>query len=799
MNSSPVIDPDALAARPAGARAHLVGAGGCGVSAVGHLLLDLGFAVTGSDLADSSFTRGLRARGALIHLGHDARHLDPSEGVPPAAWVLHTSAARPDNPELLAACKAGIPVVRRASILAAIQRRQQGVCVAGMHGKTTTSALLAFTLERLDARPSYAIGAEVPQLARHARLSPATGSSVPLCVVEADESDGTLLEFSPDHAILLNVDAEHLDHFGSFEAVCRHFAGFATRVRRHLVYCADDSRLRGICASCPGAVSYGFDPAADYRLEHLGPGQFALWHAGARLGVYNTLLAGDKNLLNCGAVAALTHRLGFDPAAVAQAMAGFRGAARRQQLLYSGPDCRVYDDYGHHPVEIAATLAALKALAPGRLLVAFQPHRYSRTQHLMAAFATAFGDADSLWLADIYSAGDPEIPGVSSAVLAAEMTARGRSVEHVPALDALVERVRQALLPGDWVLFIGAGDITDAARALARQLHRADAQADEDARPAPQPLLCPASAGTPAQWLEALAPALDPACVLRLDEPMGRHTTFRIGGRADLFAEPATEEDLSALLRFCAARGLPFHLIGRGSNLLVRDGGLRGVVIALTHERFSQARVEGPLVFCGAGARLRTVSRAALDAGLAGLEFLDGIPGSVGGAMRMNAGAHGVRFYDVAQTIRFMDFSGAARDLPAAQAGARYRGCPLFQNHIALSAVLRATPGDPEAIQARINAFNNRRLASQPPQPSAGCVFKNPEGIPAGRLVEELGLKGARHGGAAVSALHGNFIVNEGGATASDVIALIDQVRRAALDQRGIALETEVQIVGDPQ
>jgi len=459
----------------------------------------------------------------------------------------------------------------------------------------------------------------------------------------------------------------------------------------------------------------------------------------------------------------------------------------------------VYDDYGHHPAEIVATLRPFKSLAPRRLLVAFQPHRYTRTQHLFDDFAGSFCDADQLWLAEIYPASEPAIPGVTSARLAEAIRARGQAVEYVPAVLDLADRVRAALQPGDWVLFLGAGDITEAGQALAQHLRHQAAEGEAAVHPPRPQQNGPTDPEAPARWFTELSGRLSAQSVLRLQEPMARHTTFRIGGCADLFVAPAGEADLSVVLDYCAERQVPAFLMGRGSNLLVRDTGIRGVVIALTHEAFSQVRIEGPRVYCGAGAKLRAVSQEALKAGLAGLEFMDGIPGSVGGAMRMNAGAHGSRFYDVAETVRLMDYSGQARELPAADTGARYRGCPLFYSNIALGAVLRGQAGDREAIGARIQAFNERRWASQPPQPSAGCVFKNPATMSAGRLVEELGFKGARVGGAAVSTLHGNFIVNEGGATATDVLRLIDLIKHQALERRGITLETEVEILGDPE
>ena len=300
-----------------------------------------------------------------------------------------------------------------------------------------------------------------------------------------------------------------------------------------------------------------------------------------------------------------------------------------------------------------------------------------------------------------------------------------------------------------------------------------------------------------AQLLNELAAGLSPETVFRRDEPLAQRTTLRVGGAADAYVEPASEPELAHVLLFCAQRHLPLFLLGRGSNLLVRDRGIRGVVVCLVHPTFSQVDVVGDHLRCGAGARLKTVGAEARRAGLTGLEFVEGIPGSVGGALRMNAGAMGRRMFDVVDGVRFMDFRGVIYERSAADVPAHYRGCPLFRDHLALSAVFRGEPDTRERIAARADTFNRKRWASQPASPSAGCIFKNPDQIPAGRLIDELGLKGTRIGGAAVSDVHANFIVNEGSATATDVLRLIELIQNQARTRRGLVLETEVEIVGE--
>jgi UDP-N-acetylenolpyruvoylglucosamine reductase len=294
-----------------------------------------------------------------------------------------------------------------------------------------------------------------------------------------------------------------------------------------------------------------------------------------------------------------------------------------------------------------------------------------------------------------------------------------------------------------------------------------------------------------------LGALLAPGTVIRIREPLAKRTTLRVGGPADLLVEPQSETDLARLLEWSREAGLPVTVLGRGSNLLIRDGGIRGVVVSLAHEAFSRIVVEGARLRCGAGARLKNVSNEARRAGLTGLEFLEGIPGSVGGALRMNAGAMGAWMFHVVERMRFMDFAGQVIDKPADEVPSEYRACPLLRTNIALGAVIVGQPASADKVKARMDQFNGKRWESQPAQPSAGCTFKNPPSIPAGKLIDELGLKGTRVGAAMVSDVHGNFIVNLGGATAREVLELIEVVRARAKAERGIELHTEVEILGE--
>jgi len=294
-----------------------------------------------------------------------------------------------------------------------------------------------------------------------------------------------------------------------------------------------------------------------------------------------------------------------------------------------------------------------------------------------------------------------------------------------------------------------------------------------------------------------LTKRVSPGTAIRRDEPLAKRTTLRVGGPADIFVEPASEADLAAVLKFCAEQAVKFFLLGRGSNLIVRDGGFRGVVISLGAPFFSKIEIKGEHLLCGAGAKLKNVAVEAKRSGLAGLEFMEGIPGTVGGALRMNAGAMNGATFDVVESVRMMDFAGNILGALPKDLSVEYRSCATLKTHIALSAVFIGRLDSRESIEQRMIAYSKKRWTTQPAAPSAGCMFKNPAACPAGKVIDELHLKGTRVGGAFVSAEHGNFLVNDGTATASQVLELIEKVRQHVKAERGIELHTEVEIVGE--
>jgi UDP-N-acetylenolpyruvoylglucosamine reductase len=284
---------------------------------------------------------------------------------------------------------------------------------------------------------------------------------------------------------------------------------------------------------------------------------------------------------------------------------------------------------------------------------------------------------------------------------------------------------------------------------------------------------------------------------VKLYEPMSLHTTFRIGGPAQYWIEPRTAAAFVEVVRFLRSASVPIRVIGRGSNLLVKDGGIRGAVIHPAKGEIEDVRAEDGRIFAAVGARLKKIASTARNAGIGGLEWMEGVPGNLGGALRMNAGAMGAEMFDHVESIRFLDVDGQIKEKPPAEIVHHYRSVPEFEERFVLSAWLRGKPADRASIDAGLEASRVKRRTSQPVGASAGCCFKNPELCGAGKLVDELGLKGKRVGKAVVSDIHGNFIINEGGATARDVLDLIAEIQEIALRERGVQLETEVKIIGE--
>ncbi len=744
-------------------RVHLIGVAGSGMSGIAGLLLELGHQVSGSDRVSTLETRRLEQMGLTFHLPQTA------ETVRGAEVVIYSSAIRPGNPAYDEASRLGLPMVRRAEALAAVMSAKKSVVVAGMHGKTTTAAMAAHVLRVSGVKPSHYVGAEIPLLGTNAHWE----KESELFVAEGDESDGSLRNYWPEHAIILNIEEEHLDYYEDLSAIERVFCQLIAQTRDTIFYCADDDHLARICRGRLNTLSFGCTQQADYHFRTMTAdtrgSDFEVYRqSGELLGKVRLGVPGAHNVSNALSVIALADRLKIDFPRIAYGLETFTGARRRFEVRYRTPDFLVVDDYGHHPTEIRATLATARAMQRNRVVVMFQPHRYSRTQALREQFGKAFDQADVVFITDVYPAGEQPIPGVDgNSIVQAVKATRHPAVTYVPRRDLLHSEVGRIVRPGDLLLSLGAGDVHEEASRLAADLKIA------------------------AELQEHMGRG-----ELRLYEPLSRHTTLRVGGPAQFWLEPETRGGLANLLAYCSANRLPVFFIGRGSNLLVRDGGISGVVIHLNRGHFSEATVDGNSIRAGAGVRLKQLAALARSTGLGGFEWMEGIPGNVGGSLRMNAGAMGRETFDQVVEIQVVNGKGEFTTLTPAEMTIAYRSVPTLREQFAVAATFTGTPADRREIDRLLAQSMTHRKATQPIAASAGCIFKNPAECPAGQLVQELGLKDRSAGLARISEVHGNFIVNDGGARAADILQLISEIQDVAKQKRGIRLETEVQIVG---
>jgi UDP-N-acetylmuramate--alanine ligase len=463
---------------------HFVGIGGIGMSGIAEVLMTLGYAVQGSDLRETPIIARLRRLGATIFLGQRAQNLENAE------VVVVSSAIKPDNPELAAARRRGLPVVRRAEMLAELMRMKSNVAIAGTHGKTTTTTLVATLLDAGGIDPTVINGGVI-----HAYGSNARAGEGEWMVVEADESDGSFTRLPATIAIVTNIDPEHMEHWGSFEALREGFYQFASGIPFYglAVLCTDHPEVQQLAGRLTDrrVVTFGFNAQADVRAVNLryaaGSAQFdvALQAEDRLIEGCSLPMPGDHNVSNALAAVAVARHLGMTGDEIRTALAGFRGVNRRFTKVGEALGVSVIDDYGHHPVEIAAVLrAARQALGPGegRVIAVHQPHRYTRLSALFEDFCTCFNEADAVGIAEVYAAGEAPIEGASRDALVAGLLRHGhRNARAIDSEDDLVALVMAEAKPGDMVVCLGAGTISTWANALPGRMTAAAAEAGRKA------------------------------------------------------------------------------------------------------------------------------------------------------------------------------------------------------------------------------------------------------------------------------------------------------------------------------
>lgn len=746
-------------------RVHLIGVAGSGMSGLARLLIQMGHRVSGSDRVTSGETERLRELGLDFSSPHSA------EVVQDADAVIYSSAIRETNPALAEALKKGISTFRRAECLAAILHTKDGVVVSGTHGKTTTSSMIAHILRQDDNQPCHYVGAEIPVLGSNAEWN----EDGKYLVAEGDESDGTLALYHPKHAIVLNVEEEHLDHYTrGIEQIREVFNTLLDQTSGSVVYCRECAEATNLCSVRNNSISYGWENAdwtATDLSEQVGTVSFSVNHKGEKLGRVQLGIPGLHNVLNALGAIAVATSCGIDFSLMNRALGSFAGAKRRFETKHFSKQYRIVDDYGHHPTEVAATLQTARSYGRARVVVLFQPHRYSRTQKLADEFGKALQAADLVFVTDVYAASEDPIPGISGQTIVDAIQANGDTkAAFVPDLATAHHFVGNALEEGDLFLTLGAGNVHEAGNKIIHDL----------------------------KVLEEIQSDTG-VTAIKLYEPMARHSTLRVGGPAQFWIEPSEFEQFADTVNFCKARGIPVRIVGRGSNLLIRDGGIRGAVIHPTGGAFTAISVDGETITAGAGVRFKKVASVARENKIGGFEWMEGIPGNVGGGLRMNAGAMGVETFDQVVSVTFLDEDGVIRTRDKSDIESFYRNVPELRRNYALQATFAGAPSDLESIQEKLDESRHHRNTTQPKAASAGCTFKNPNVCGAGQLIDELGLKETGVGKAEVSPEHGNFIVNRGQARAADVLALIEKIKARAREERGVELETEVQILGEDE
>jgi len=454
------------------ARVHFVGIGGIGMSGIAEVLLNLGYQVSGSDLKGSEITKRLAGMGATIYEGHKAQNLVQAD------VVVISSAVKKDNPEVVTARQRKIPVIPRAEMLAELMRLKYAVAVAGSHGKTTTTSMVATVLSAAGLDPTAVVGGKVNVLDSNAKL----GKSE-LMVVEADESDGSFLKLHPAITVVTNIDPEHMDHYGTLDALKTAFVEFCNRVPFYglNVLYLDHPNVQELLPRLEKrVVTYGSSHMADYRLEGVRlegfSTRFQAFRRDEALGEFRVRMVGAHNALNALAVIAVAEEMEIPLDTVRGALAEFGGVQRRFTVRGEVSGITVVDDYGHHPTEVLATLAGARRAFGRRLVVAFQPHRYTRTHDLKKEFTTSFNDADVLFVSSVYAAGEEPIPGATGDALAEAIRAHGhRDVTYVDKRVDLPAAIAPRLREGDIVLTLGAGDITQVGPDLLTLLGKAGA------------------------------------------------------------------------------------------------------------------------------------------------------------------------------------------------------------------------------------------------------------------------------------------------------------------------------------
>ncbi|MEI6647848.1 MAG: UDP-N-acetylmuramate--L-alanine ligase [bacterium] len=747
---------------------HFVGVCGVGMAGLAYVLSKRGWRVSGCDASINPLADWLRVAGVKVQQGHSAEHIDSS-----VTCIVVTPAVNPNEPELQVAIARGIRVVRRGEVLAELMSKGQTIAVCGTHGKTTTSCFTTRLLQACDLSPAWCIGGTTVTLGGVAGVG--DGS---MLVAESDESDGTLALYHPAITVLMNLDVDHLEHFAGEEDLVNCFRGVMAQTRVGVAVCADHARALSVAqeAALVPVISFGFSEQADLRAVHaeLEPHQssFDVRFQGVLLGRMTLPVAGRHNILNALGAAAGALQLGVSPdrifAGLLSACAELPG--RRFELIRNEEGIHFVADYAHHPQELRAAIEMARLQQPKRLIVVFQPHRYTRTLALGPEFPAAFTEADEIILLPVYAASEAPLLGGSSCDLYAHFRKQlpSKPVKLARTIQETWNYLKSSVQEGDFVLIAGAGDVIQ----LADFVRDSFGEKHDISRSS--------LSGIPGTTIVAKG-------------DLSRWSTYGVGGTAPWRVEVENEEAMASIIQACWAQAIPVRLFGAGANMWVSDLGIEGCALRFSKDAFRDYVVQDDdTVVVGCGWRGPALLDKLTADGWSGLEFLEGVPGSVGGWLAMNAGAHGGEIAQCVHWVRCIERDGTLSVMTPAELNFSYRQCAGLQERVAVTCALRLTRVEPELIKAKKQEIREKRIPLAGLR-TAGSVFKNPPNESAGRLLDQAGCKGLRIGGAFVTDFHANIIAVDEGASASDILALMQIMQNRVQSATNILLETEVQ------
>ena len=768
---------------------HLIGIGGSGLSAIAQVLLDKGYVVSGSDRVASPLFNAVTDAGAKTYIGHAPEQIDGAD------IVLRSSAIPDENPEVVAALAHGIPVLKRAEFLTELTQDKQTIAIAGSHGKTTTTAMLVWILSKLNQDPSYIVGGVLNQFACNAHAG--TGRYF---VIEADEYDNMFLGLSPTLGVITNIEHDHPDFFPTEQDYCQAFEAFIDRIQPNgiALLCIDDPLTQSLMKLIDDeeiqVITYGTSAQADYQADQIHQEgvqhQFTLKKyqedgSVMELGSQTLALPGHHNVLNATASLAVIDQLDLPLEKAMRALSTFTGTQRRFEVLGEVNHIILVDDYGHHPTQLSVTLTAARLQYPGkRIWAVWQPHTYTRTQAMGEEFSQALELADRVLILPVYAARE-ENPGYSAEELIEKLPLH--QAAYSQDLNSAKDYLLAELRPDDVVIFFSAGDATELSQGVLSELKRKN---NVDGSPINQ------RRSTPLDQLREKF-----GSKLHENVKMANFTTARVGGSVPALLTIFTLEELTQAAMLLWETTTPFIVLGSGSNILVSDKGINAIIL---HNRAHNIKIDSsskvPSIFAESGAIFGTVARQSALRGLTGLEWAAPVPGTVGGAVYGNAGAHGS---DMAASLKMAEIlhkNNGKEIWPVEKLAYEYRSSILKREKqpcVILSATFTAEHTSREEAWERIQTFQAHRRKTQPPGASMGSIFKNPPGDYAGRLIEAAGLKGRRVGQAMISPQHANFIVNMEGASAQDIWHLIQLTQKVVKEKFGIRLEPEIEMLGD--